>query len=228
MRTACCPRCCPRGRGGVAGDPAFPRSKGEGGVTPARNHVDVASLEELVREVVQSRRAQLEQLVHQALDAELGRLLPEIVEAEIAQRQDGGAPVEAEPPPQTRRCPGCHEQRALDDFAKGKSRCRSCRSAEHRRYRARRAERERAAADDEEPHTVTPTVRKMRGGMILGPMQLAAEQERRELIAELRANGREYDEATGFRVLRLPPFEPDGQRARPMIEPRSFEPRPVA
>jgi len=57
---------------------------------------------------------------------------------------------------------------------------------------------------------------------LLGREQIADAEARRELLAELRANGVEYVERDGrtFTVLRLPSFAVDSSSARSRIEPR--------
>jgi hypothetical protein len=139
-----------------------------------------------------------------------------------------------------RRCKTCGEVKPAGKYGpaelrKGKPACRSCRSRAYREYRSRRREREHAAAgDSEEPHPVTTRTGSRsgarqirRGGHLLGPMEFAAAERRREAIEAARANGVEYVERDGrtFTLLHLP-AELEASQQRDMSEPvRPHAPR---
>lgn len=201
-------------------------------------------LTQVVAAAVRSRRAELELLVREQVDAELARLVPELVEAELHARRNGGtpalpaadtpeevstapgdpsrdrdlaapdarAPEEQEPPPATKVCRVCGETKPLAKFPPGRNTCRACK-------RSRERERgQRAKAADKEP---APAPRRAKGGLraLRSVADRAAAEERRELLAELRANGVEHVESDGrtFTVLRLPGPEPRAATTRTPI-----------
>jgi hypothetical protein len=94
-----------------------------------------AGIDERIRELVGQHRADLAELVRQAVDREL----PALVEAELEQRTNGHAtpaPVVA-----TKVCNGNGRDLPVDRFEKYRSRCRDCRRQEE----AARARKRRAA-----------------------------------------------------------------------------------
>ena len=174
-------------------------------------------LAEVVAAAVRARTPELELLVREQVDAELARLVPEIVERELAARRNGDGQAEpsaatveesAPPEPATKRCRACGEVKPLDAFPADKARpdgvrneCRECRN------RRRRRERERQAKDEQ------PSEPRWRPGTGLGPRtaksELSDREARRELLAALRANGvtTELRDGREYVVLHLPGVE---------------------
>ena len=105
----------------------------------------VVDVEARVVALVQSHRPQLAELVRQAVDAELERL----VDAELRARNGNGAtaPVETRATATTRRCNRCGRDLPPSSFDKGRGTCRRCR---HEQHLQREQLRSAAAAADEE------------------------------------------------------------------------------
>ena len=154
-------------------------------------------LAEVVAAAVRSRRPELELLVREQVDAELARVIGELVEQELAARRNGGpvgdasppSPEVEGPPPGTRRCTSCGETKPLAGFpldAKAREGrrnvCAECRARRRREVKAAK----RAAA--EEPHPRRGAHRGRRGQLIAA-VEYADGESRRELLAELRQNG---------------------------------------
>lgn len=94
----------------------------------------MSTLEQRVAAALDAHRPQLAELVRQAVDAELERL----VDQELAQRSNGAA---------LRRCSGaCGRNLEPSKFAPGRGVCREC-----RQQQARDREQRRAGGDPEPP-----------------------------------------------------------------------------
>jgi hypothetical protein len=128
-------------------------------------------LAEVVAAAVRQRTPELERLVRERVDAELTRLVPELVERELAVRRNGGAPEPApveSPSAATRRCTVCGLEQSLQVFREGRSVCRACCNRQNREPIQRRREREAPA--DEKPHPARkPKARVMGGGYLRSP-----------------------------------------------------------
>ena len=162
-------------------------------------------LSQVVAAAVQERRGELELLVRQLVDRELERVAGELVEADLAVRRNG----DAAPPPDVpadepvKTCIRCGETKVLPGFPQ------DSRKADGRRDICRDCKRQRQRElhpkpDDEEP---APAPRRNPNDLVATAYGESADRERRrELLAELRANGVET-EVRGdrvFRVLHLP------------------------
>jgi hypothetical protein len=178
-----------------------------------------------VEAALEPHRPALRELVARAVDVTLERMLAELVAAELELRRnghaaleevDGLAPLELEPPAtSTKRCRTCREEKPLDAFppdAKGRDgRRHVCRVCRQRRVRERRAELSRARAGDvgEEPAPAgNRSGSRQVGNRLVGARERDAIEQRRAMLAELRANGveRELRDGREFVVLRLPDF----------------------
>jgi hypothetical protein len=157
-----------------------------------------------VEAALEPHRPALRELVARAVDVTLERMLAEL------------APLELEPPAtSTKRCRTCREEKPLDAFppdAKGRDgRRHVCRVCRQRRVRERRAELSRARAGDvgEEPAPAgNRSGSRQVGNRLVGARERDAIEQRRAMLAELRANGveRELRDGREFVVLRLPDF----------------------
>lgn len=122
------------------------------------------AIDERIQELVEAHRDQLAELVDQAVDAELARLV-----AQALERRNGAAaaaPVKTPTVqtngsrPGTKTCTSCSETKPTTDFERNRAKCRACR---------RREERQRAARRDPEPAdparpAVTAAELRERGG----------------------------------------------------------------
>jgi hypothetical protein len=114
--------------------------------------VPAVDLDELINRKVADELARmnghLERLVAEAVDAELDRLVHNLVDANLRGRADGEpggcSSAATEEPPATRVCAHCGQAKPLAEYRPGRGRCRGCRSAqraeEKRRHRARQEE----------------------------------------------------------------------------------------
>jgi hypothetical protein len=117
--------------------------------------VAAGAIDEQVRALVEQHRPQLEQLVDEAVEAELARLVDERIRARNGHSTDDGtrAPSwERSSSPEARVCNRCQLEKPAAEFEKFRHTCRPCR---------REQERERAAArrtptDVEEPPRTEP------------------------------------------------------------------------
>jgi hypothetical protein len=97
--------------------------------------VPVVDLAEIVRVKVHDELAamngRLEQLVAEAVDRELDRLVRDLVQARLKER-DG------ELPPPTKVCIGCGQGKPLHAFQPGRNQCRRCRNRAQSEAKKRR------------------------------------------------------------------------------------------
>lgn len=110
------------------------------------------AIEEQVKALVELHRPELQQLVDQALEAELARLVDERIAA-----RNGNGHVRPEPPPAdsvtAKVCTACHRSLPVAAFETGRGKCRECRRSErNRERRSTPVEADRPA----EPGIVTP------------------------------------------------------------------------
>lgn len=182
-------------------------------------------LSQVVAAAVEERRGELELLVRQLVDRELQRVAGELVEAELHTRRNGTG--DATPPqdvpatePPMKTCIRCGETKALPGFPQDSRKadgrrdiCRECK---------RQRQRELHAEPDEEPAPAKPR-RDPNNLVATAHVESSDRERRRELLAELRANGVET-ELRGdrvFRVLHLPAFAPDRLPAPVRVQVRS-------
>ena len=110
----------------------------------------MGAIEEQVKALVELHRLELEQLVDEALEAELARLVDERIQARNGNGNGHVSPdiVSGDSVVAVRTCSGpCGRTLPPAAFEKGRSKCRECRRAEHR-DRQRRVE---ATAPEELP-----------------------------------------------------------------------------
>jgi len=93
--------------------------------------VNVAALDERIFELVSAHRSELEQLVRQAVDTELERL----IEAEFARRGNGSSETVG---PTTKVCRDCGRTLPASGFEKHRHVCRECRIRQNREREQRR------------------------------------------------------------------------------------------
>lgn len=164
-------------------------------------------LSEVVASAVRERVADLEQLVREQVDAELARLVPEVVERELAARRNGHADGEAPASDaqslrvhgtRTQRCASCGETKPLDAFAHRtdpagkrdglrKGVCRDCENQRRRDSRTRTPPRRRGVM--------------MRGGVMRSPDAIV---EARDVLASAVDAGVVERDGRAYRLLRLP------------------------
>ena len=184
----------------------------------------MAQLAAIVAAAVRERQPELEDLIRQTVDVELERVVEELVARELERRRNGGPGVigtligepESDPvdrsvdhdsgerrPLATKRCRTCDETKPLEAFPPGRNVCKSCTARAARERRRARARASSSSVDDD------PVRRQCGLGPLTAKSDVVGADDRRRLLAELRANGVEHELIDGreFTVLRLPDVE---------------------